>query len=249
MISDLGGKKMKTNIILDGSTYITMSKSKILKDIIAFDTILSVTDLSLLDNYEIILPKEIFNQEKKYSFKNSMNKLNRKLSLNNPLRIWTSHYDIESYLLFLYLCNYLKDKKCNISVVYSDEYNIDCYSPSCMNVEELETLKKLEHLLTEDEINNYAQKWLQIKNNPNDMRILANSNVKCISFDYFDEDIIKKIKEVGTIKISRLTVLLMVDYHLSDTIIFYLIKRLINIKKIKILKENKENFFISTITC
>ena len=48
----------KVNIIFGASTFVTMKDSKLLNDnIIEFDTVFSVADLSNLDNYELALQK------------------------------------------------------------------------------------------------------------------------------------------------------------------------------------------------
>ena len=48
----------KVNIIFGASTFVTMKDSQLLNDnIIEFDTVFSVADLSNLDNYELALQK------------------------------------------------------------------------------------------------------------------------------------------------------------------------------------------------
>ncbi|MDD6878999.1 MAG: DUF1835 domain-containing protein, partial [bacterium] len=169
----------KVNIIFGTSTFVTMKESKLLNNnIIEFDTIFSVADLSSLDNYEFTLPKDIYNENINCSFRNEIKKLNEAINNNKEIRIWTSHFDINSYSLFLYLCDYLKTKDCNLYVVFSDEYNENCYSPACMRESELEELIKFEHKLSKDQIRKHSNEWKIIKNNKSDMRILENKNVK-----------------------------------------------------------------------
>ena len=233
----------KTNVIFGASTLVTMSESKLLNNnIIEFDTVFSVVDLSNLDNYEVILPKDIYQEELIYSFAKEIEKLNQAISNNEEIRIWTSHYEINSYLLFLFLCNHLKYEECNLYVVYSDEYNEKCYSPACMNESELEELTKLEHKLSKDEIIEHAKEWQRISQNKSDMRILENKNVKLVSFDYYNEEILNLLKELGEVKIVQLASLFMSKYYLQDLIVSYLIDRLINDKKIKVIKYGKRFF-------
>lgn len=192
----------KINIVFGASTFITMKKSNILNNnIIEFDTIFSVADLSNLDNYELILPKEIYNNNI-YSFVKKINKLNKLIDNNKEIRIWTSHFEINSYLLFLYLCNYLKDENCNLYVVFSDEYNKDCYSPSCMNENELEELINFEHKLSKQEIIEYSRNWQNIIISRSDMRILENKKVKLVSFDYYNQE--KRTRRSKNSYISRI---------------------------------------------
>ena len=238
---------MKINIVFGSSIYVTMKESKILNNIIEFDTIFSVADLSNINNFKITIPKEICNYNK-YSFKEKIDKLQQLINSDNvDIRIWTSHYEINSYLLFLYLCNYLENIKTNIFVVFSDEYDKEYYSPASMNIEELEALTNLEHKLTKEEVCKYSLEWKKIENTNCDLRILEDKKIKLVSYDYLNEKILNKLKQLGKTRVSILTGNIMSKYYLPDIIIVYLIKRLINNKKIKIIKESKERFFESTI--
>ena len=237
----------KVNIIFGTSTFVTMKDSKLLNDnIIEFDTVFSVADLSNLDNYELVLPKDIYNENIYYSFNNEIKKLNEAINNNKEIRIWTSHFDINSYSLFLYLCDYLKDKDCNLYVVFSDEYNENCYSPACMRENELEELTKLEHKLSKDQIRKHSKEWQEIKNKKSDMRILENKKVKLVSFDYYNEEILNLLKELGEVKIVRLVGLFMNSHYLQDLVVSYFVSRLINDKKIKGIKYG-ERFFENVI--
>lgn len=237
----------KVNIIFGASTFVTMKDSKLLNNnIIEFDTVFSVADLSNLDNYELALPKDIYKENIYYSFNNEIKKLNEAINNNKEIRIWTSHFDINSYSLFLYLCDCLKDKDCNLYVVFSDEYDENCYSPACMRENELEELTKLEHKLSKDQIRKHSNEWQIIKNNKSDMRILENKNVKLVSFDYYNEEILNLIKELGEVKIVRLVGLFMDNHYLQDLVVSYFVDRLINEEKIKVIKYG-ERFFENVV--
>ncbi len=237
----------KVNIIFGASTFVTMKDSKLLNNnIIEFDTVFSVADLSNLDNYELALPKDIYKENIYYSFNNEIKKLNEAINNNKEIRIWTSHFDINSYSLFLYLCDCLKDKDCNLYVVFSDEYDENCYSPACMRENELEELTKLEHKLSKDQIRKHSNEWQIIKNNKSDMRILENKNVKLVSFDYYNEEILNLLKELGEVKIVRLVGLFMNNHYLQDLVVSYFVDRLINEEKIKVIKYG-ERFFENVV--
>ena len=237
----------KINVIFGASTFITMKDSKLLNDnIIEFDTVFSVADLSNLDNYALDLPKDIYNENINYSFSNEIKRLNKAINNNKEIRIWTSHFDINSYSLFLYLCDYLKDRDCNLYVVYSDEYNKNCYSPACMKESELEKLVKLEHKLSKQEIIEHSKEWQKIKSKESDMRILENKKVKLVSFDYYNEEILNLLKELGEVKIVRLVGLFMSNHYLQDLVVSYLVDKLINNGKIKVIKYG-ESFFENII--
>lgn len=237
----------KVNIIFGASTFVTMKDSKLLNNnIIEFDTVFSIADLSNLDNYELALPKDIYKKNIYYSFNNEIKKLNEAINNNKEIRIWTSHFDINSYSLFLYLCDCLKDKDCNLYVVFSDEYDENCYSPACMRENELEELTKLEHKLSKDQIRKHSNEWQIIKNNKSDMRILENKNVKLVSFDYYNEEILNLLKELGEVKIVRLVGLFMNNHYLQDLVVSYFVDRLINEEKIKVIKYG-ERFFENVV--
>ncbi len=237
----------KVNIIFGASTFVTMKDSKLLNNnIIEFDTVFSVADLSNLDNYELALPKDIYKENIYYSFNNEIKKLNEAINNNKEIRIWTSHFDINSYSLFLYLCDCLKDKDCNLYVVFSDEYDENCYSPACMRENELEELTKLEHKLSKDQIRKHSNEWQIIKNNKSDMRILENKNVKLVSFDYYNEEILNLLKKLGEVKIVRLVGLFMNNHYLQDLVVSYFVDRLINEEKIKVIKYG-ERFFENVV--
>ena len=72
----------KLNIINSLSTYHTMKECDYLKDnILIFDIPFSLIDLSTTKEMEVILPKDIYHKEIKYSFKESIDKLNSYPSL------------------------------------------------------------------------------------------------------------------------------------------------------------------------
>lgn len=230
----------KTNIIFGSSTFITMKENNLLNNNIieffsVYGAIFSIANLSKIDNYEVLLPKGIYLENINHSFKNKINKLDEAINNNEDIRVWTSHYDIESYLLFLYLCNYLKDKDCNIYVVYSDEYNEYCYSPACLKSDELEELAKLEHKLTKEEKIKFSEEWMKIQINTSDMRVIENNEVKLVSFDYYNNKILEILSNLGKVKISRLVATFMKDFYLSDLIVTYLVTRLIENDKIKVV--------------
>jgi len=231
-----------TEIIFGASTFWSMNESKMLSKntIIEFDTVFSVCDLSSVDNYEMIPPEEIFNKNINYSFKNEINILNNSLEKGHKIRVWTSHYEVNSYLLFLFICNYLVNKECNIYVVYSDEYNSEFYSPSVLKSNELESLSKLEHKLSRDEIRKYSEEWLEIKDINSEMRVLENRKIKSVSFDYYNDIIVNNIGKYEEIRELEIVVLLMQDYYLSDNISVFLIGKLIEKGQIEVVKYDKK---------
>ena len=222
--------------------------------IIKFEPLFSICDfsnidkhnLSLNDEYcDLIISSGIYDISSTYSLKNIINDLEESMNNNNKIRIWTTHKQIDSYLMFLYVCNYFSNTDSDLYVLFSDEFDEKCFSPSCMNEKELEELSKLEHKLTKEEIKKYSNEWNEITNNNLDMKIIDNNKVKSVTFDYYDEIILNKLNELGEVKMVSLIGRLMSDIHLYDTVFTYLIYRLI--KEEKIIVTNKDESYLKSI--
>ena len=96
----------KVNVIFGGSTFVTLRESDLLNNNIIqffsnFNCVFSVANLSKIDDFKVVLPKGVYSEKIEYSFEDKINKLDEAINNNEDIRIWTSHYDIESYLLFL----------------------------------------------------------------------------------------------------------------------------------------------------
>ena len=238
-----------TEIIYGDSLYHTIKQCDFVGNkIIKFDKFLSFADLSNIDKNQIKLNKDFCNFiypeiNHKFDVIESMENINKELDdsvkRNSKIRIWSTRKESESYLTFIYVCNYLINSSCNIYVIFSDEYDNECYSPACMNELELKELTKLEHKLSKEEIFKYATEWKKVAEDNQDMRIMENNKVKSASLDYYNDIILNKLSELGEIKSVSLIANLMKDYHISDICILYLINRLIKSNKIKIIKEGK----------
>lgn len=239
-----------TEIIYGDSMYHTIKQCDFVRNnkIIKFDKFLSFADLSNMDKNEIKLNKDfcdfIYPEiNHKFDVTQSIEDLNRELDdaikRNSKIRIWSTHQESESYLTFIYVCNYLFDSNCDIYVMFSDEYDNECYSPACMNEPELKELIKLEHKLSKEEIFDYTIEWKKVVEDNSDMRVIENNKVKSVSLDYYDDIILNRLSELGEVKSVLLTANLMKDYHMSDIFISYLINRLIKTNKIKIIEEGK----------
>ena len=166
-------------------------------DTIKFDALFSIgiinnNIISYNDEfYKLIKEEGIYDIKKDYNLEDNLNLLNNFINDKNKIRIWTSHNQIDDYLMFLFICNYLTNINYeNIYVIFSDIYNKDYYSPSCMDKNELEESLKYEHKLTKEEIIKYNKEWLRIVNNNSDMRIINDNKVECVSFNYYDSYIL-----------------------------------------------------------
>ena len=222
--------------------------------IIKFDSLFSICDLSNIDiviltlnnEYCDLISSEIYDISNTSSLKDIINDLEESVKNNNKIRIWTTHKQIDSYLMFLYVCNYFSNIESNLYVLFSDDFDNDCFSPSCMNENELEQLSKLEHKLTKEEIKKYSNQWKELINDNLDMRIIENNKVKSVTFDYYNDIILNKLSELGEVKMVSLVGRLMSDIHLYDTVFTYLIYRLIKERKI-IITYKDERYWKSII--
>lgn len=236
-----------TEIVYGDSLCHTINQCDFIKGskIIKFDKFLSFADLSNIDKNIIKLSEDfcesIYHEiYHKFETEESIEELNKELdeaaNTNSKIRIWTTHQEIESYLTLLYVCYYLFNST-NLYVVFSDEYDKEYYTPACMNELELEKLEKMEHKLSKEEILAYALEWKKILNKNSEMRIIEEGKVKCVSFDYYNNVILNRLKELGEVKVVTLSANLMKDYHMYDIFISYLIKRLIKSNEIIIVEE------------
>lgn len=234
---------MKTfEIVFGHSCYYTMKKSNLNNDILIFNAIFNVGDLSNIKNYKIKIPDELYFEEKNANFKNEYNIIVDNIKSKNKIRVWTGRKDIYSYLIMLYVCSIIKKYNYELYVLYCDEYNKDYPSPRVMDEKELESLTRLEHKLTNKEIEENVKTWNELVNKNSDLRIINNDGVKSVSFDFYDDYILKKLKSIGKIKISKLVGIIMQDIYLIDNMIIYLINRLIKSKKIKITLVNNNKY-------
>ena len=242
---------MKTlEIVFGNSCYMTMKNSSLRSNnILLCNLLLNVGDLSKIEEYKIDLPDELCNEIGNYSFEKEILIIKEAITRKDKIRIWTSHYNVYSYLIMLYICNVLKNIECDLYVTYSDEYdNTENYiSPSMMNSKELENLANLEHKLSKDDIFKFSSIWEELVNNNSEMRILENGIVKSVSINYYDNMILDKLKSLGSVKVSKLVAMLMQEIYLIDILYVYFINNLIKNDKIKVVKIDNDRFFDNVI--
>ena len=245
-MSDIKNNNDVVEIIVGGSVYLSL-KSSCFKDnnIIDFPISFSAGDLLEINNYVIRLPKNIYLEEIICDYKDKIIELYDLVDKGYKVRVWTSHYDPDDYLLLLFICSYLKDKVDNIIVLYADEYKDECYSPSTMTGEELEKLSTYEHILIKEDINNLSEEWNKIIEKNSDLRIIKNGEIKSVKYDYFNDEIISILNKKGSTSIIDLIYELNVKYHLDDRIIRFLINRLIDLGKLEITK--KDDKYINSV--
>lgn len=101
----------------------------------------------------------------------------------------------------------LKDK--NISVVYSEELNWYATTLSCVTEKEIKILEQKEHILSQREKEDFSNEWLKVINDNSELRYLINGQVVSCSIDYFNDDIIQRLKKLDKVKIYSLVANLM----------------------------------------
>ena len=235
-------------IVFGNSCYMSMKKSLLQSnDILLFNLLLNVGDLSKIEENKINIPKELCSEKRNYLCKKEISIINNAIIKKEKIRIWTSNYNVYSFLIMLYMCNIAKKQNCVLYVTYSDDYDKDYISPSLMTPIELEELSRLEHKLTKNEIIKYSNMWEEIVKINSEMRVLESGIVKSVSINYYDNMILDELKESGQVKVSKLVAILMKEIYLIDSLYVYLIKRLIKNGKIRIVKIDDNRFFNSIV--
>ena len=234
-------------IVFGNSCYMTMKNSAFKNNnILLFNALLNVGDLSLIREYRINIPDELCNECSNFFFEDEILLINDSIKRKAKIRIWTSHYNVYSYLIMLYICNILKNVECELYVTYSDEYN-NFISPSLMSPIELENLSKLEHKLSKHDILKFSDEWEKLVETNSEMRVLENGIVKSVSINYYDNIILNELELLGTVKVMELVAMLMKNVYLIDSLYVYFIKRLVKSGIIKVVKECKDRFFNNVI--
>lgn len=218
----------------------TLRNNKILK----FDVLLSICDLSNINNgivsynddfYNLIKSESIYEIKRKYTTKEIFDELKVSLENNNKICIWSAHNKIDSYLMLLCVCNYAINYNCNLYVLFADEFNDDYFSPEVIKEG---NFNKFEHKLTMQEIKKYSNEWQEIVNANSNMRVIEDNKIMSVSFDYYNSIILGKLKEYNKIKTAEFIAILLQSIYLFDTVLTYLVERLI--KQEKIIFVNKE---------
>ena len=244
LIKKINNMEVKMNtldIVFGNSCYDTIKGSNINNNILMFNTLFNIGDLSNIDNYIVKLPDSSENFKKEYEV--IIDNINK----HNKIRVWTSRKDIYSYLVMLYISSIIKKYDYDLYVLYADDYNADYLSPSAMNSEELKKLLLLEHKLSKNEILNNAKIWDELLYDNSFLRVISNGKVKSVSIDFYDDYIMSTLEKLGKVKLSFLVGKLMGNVYLHDNLYVYLINRLIDENKIKIYLDKNTRYFDSLV--
>lgn len=233
-------------VVLSGSGTGALHDSPFKENIIVELCVLfSIGDLSNIDKYIVEVPNEIYHEKIIDDLSDAVLKLNDCVDKGYKVRVWSSHCDVDYYLFLLFICNVLKNKTNDLIVLYSDEYNKECYSPGEMTGEELEELSHVENVLSKEDIIKLSNEWDKVKNENNDVRIIVNGEVKSVTYNYFDDEIIDLLKNKESLRIIDLSYDLVRKYRITSNLFIFLISRLIDLKKIEVIERNE--MFIKSV--
>ena len=184
------------------------------------------------DSYIPFNRKNLFQYYKdsnSYDFTDTFNKLKDIAKNCKKIRVWSSCLDCDDYCLFLLICYLFQDKE--ISVIFSEEFNLNTTTVTAVGEKDVSKLEKQEHILTKKQKEYYCKEWEKIINDNKELRYMDNGKVVSCNIDNFDNVIIDRIGKKGEIFIYKLVADLIgnppIPYVIySDYIYIYLIERL-----------------------
>lgn len=206
---------------------------------------LSVGDIK---NNHLSYIRELY-QIDNYGNNDAINELLNNIDIDTNIRIWSSKGDDDDYLLLLFICNLLKGKCNNISVIFSTDYNEYAWSINAIDYKEIEPMLKYEKKLTIEDIEKYSIEWNRQVEFNSELRVLENGKIINKKFSDYDDIILDRLNNMGKCKIANLIADMMINRVINDSgdlLYLYLIDRLIEQNKIRIV-ERKEKHFIDLI--
>lgn len=197
-----------------------------------------------IKNNHLSFLKKLYNDDS-YDYNNSITELLNSINDTTKIRIWSSKGNDNDYLLLLYLCNLLKDKSNHISVIFTTDYNDSVLSINSLYYKEIDLVSKYEKMLTLNEINNYSSEWEKLLEVNSELRVLENGIVKNKSYSDYDNIILRLLSKIEPCTVANLIGELMANFVINDTgsaEYQYLIDRLINQNKIRIIEKEDSHF-------
>lgn len=228
---NISGEKKETIEIVDSfsiSFLLEQSGNDNIKFCFPFS--LDIGKLKGIDNFDRSELKEYIKLDLNYNFKDIFYELSKYLNEANKIRVWSSIYDAEEYCLLLFICHHFKDK--NISVIFSNELR-DVNRVNCLDKDEIKEISSKEHILKDYEKDKYDKEWISILNSNKELRFMKNGVVQSVDIDYFDNDILERLRKLRKVEKRKLIIDLIgnpIIYkcQYTDFIIEYLIDNLIN---------------------
>ena len=152
-------------------------------------------------------------------------------------------------MMLLFLCNFLKDNINTINVVFSSDYNELQYSINFLDYKKVNDVLKYEKTLSKDEIKAYAKEWNNLVEINSELRVLENGEVKSKKYSDYYDILLNILKGIAPCKIGNLIGECMAKEVLNDDrdfVYLTLIDQLMDLGKIKIIKQGARHFVDTT---
>ena len=218
-------------------------ESNNIKDYIIFPLGMSLSIGDIKNNRIDFLRR--FYQDNNYDYTELLNEISNNITNDTIIRIWSSKKNDDEYMLLLFLCNFLKDKINTINVVFSSDYNELQYSINFLDYKKVNNVLKYEKTLSKDKIKAYAKEWNNLVEINSEIRTLEDGKVKNKKYSNYYDIILNILKERTPCKIGNLVGECMGKEILNDArdfVYLTLIDQLIDLNKIKIVKQGTRHF-------
>lgn len=216
------------------------------ENIVLLDIHLDIGDLKDLKNYKRSFLKNIGYNVNVVDYSNKIKFLLDNVRNNKKIRIWSSHKNSNEYMTVLYICNLLEKYDAELYVVYSDEISSEAKSVGELDKEEIKNVDALERKLLKEEIIMYSKFWTRLLNDNSDIRYISFDNtIKSCSYDYLEEKILNELKKYNGVRVGKFISNLKIDCIITEIDYSeypYLVERLINKDKIKVIKKCDDLF-------
>ena len=216
------------------------------ENIVLLDIHLDIGDLKDLKNYKRSFLKNIGYNVDVVDYSNKIKFLLDNVRNNKKIRIWSSHKNSNEYMTVLYICNLLEKYDAELYVVYSDEISSEAKSVGELDKEEIKNVDALERKLLKEEIIMYSKFWTRLLNDNSDIRYISFDNtIKSCSYDYLEEKILNELKKYNGVRVGKFISNLKIDCIITEIDYSeypYLVERLINKDKIKVIKKCDDLF-------
>lgn len=160
---------------------------------------------------------------------------------DKEVRIWYASSDNEDMCTLYFLVSRLHKK--NIKIYICDVADGNHFSLGSYSADEIHSLLPKTKIILEKEITEYSNTWENLIRENADLRIIKNNSLISVSFEYFDDKILKTLKKLGKTKYWTLVGECMSKRlcgFYGDTFFIARVNELINEKKIEICEIKKE---------
>lgn len=188
-------------------------------------------------------------QEDYIDIKNQIESFLKLIDQDVLVRIWSSKKNANDYLLVYYMCNLLRNMKIPISVIYTTDYNEYVLHIAQMKKEEFLCFFDYQKRLSKEEVNKFAMKWDKLVEENGELRVCVGGTIVSKNYRDYDEIILSMLHKIqledGICTKSKLVGRFMAQEIISDMSVrmgYFLINRLIQNGKIKVVKRDAKEF-------